>query len=238
MTPRFVADAVTWGSIGARTSESPIHRQLASDLPMPVGFKNGTQGSLQVALDGIQTASHPHHFLGIDAYGRAAIIASSGNRDCHLILRGGPRPNYVTQSVRAGLESLQATGLPARVVIDASHGNSGKDYRRQPWVVRDIAQQVAAGEHGIRGVMLESFLVEGRQDVRNTGGLTFGQSITDACVGWEMTARLLEELAAAVAVRRAVSTTRAATARRVRGSAPAEAQLVGPSGHFRTGSRG
>jgi 3-deoxy-7-phosphoheptulonate synthase len=202
MTPPFLADAVTWGSIGARTSESPVHRQLASDLPMPVGFKNGTHGGLQVAIDAIRTAMHPHRFLGVTAQGRAAVVTSPGNRDCHVILRGGQRPNHDASSVRDALEALRAASLPARLMIDASHGNSGKDHRRQPAVVRDVAHQVAAGEGGITGVMIESFLVEGRQDQAGPAGLVFGQSITDACLGWETTAPLLRELAAAVRARR------------------------------------
>jgi 3-deoxy-7-phosphoheptulonate synthase len=202
LTAPFFADAITWGSIGARTCESPVHRQLASDLPMPVGFKNGTHGGLQAALDGIRTAAYPHHFLSIDAHGHAAIVTSSGNRDCHVILRGGPTSNYDAGSVRAALHALQAVALPRRVMIDASHGNSGKDHRHQPGVVRDVALQVATGQNGISGVMLESFLVEGRQDLADPAGLTFGQSITDACLGWEATVPLLHDLAAAVRARR------------------------------------
>jgi 3-deoxy-7-phosphoheptulonate synthase len=180
---------------------------------MAVGFKNGTDGSIQVAVDGIQTARHPHHFLGINAHGRAAVLTSTGHPDGHLILRGGKQPNYAADSVRTAFQALHAAALPARVMIDASHANSGKDYRRQPWVVRDIAHQIGTGEYGIKGVMLESFLVEGRQDLGSAETLTFGQSVTDACVGWEMTARLLEELATAVRARRAVSATPMARAR-------------------------
>jgi 3-deoxy-7-phosphoheptulonate synthase len=203
MTPRFLADAVTWGSIGARTSESPVHRQLASDLPMPVGFKNGMHGGLQVALDAITTAAHAHRLLTITALGRAAMVTSAGNPNCHVVLRGGQQPNYDAESVCGALEALRAVRLPARVVIDASHGNGGKDYRRQPWVIRNVARQVAAGQRGIRGVMIESFLEEGRQDPANPTSLTFGQSVTDACLGWETTALLLHELAAAANARRA-----------------------------------
>lgn len=202
MAAVFIADAVTWGSIGARTSESPIHRQLASELPMPVGFKNGTLGNLQVALDAIVTAARPHRFLTLDALGRAAIVRSSGNADCHLVLRGGQgTTNFDAASVRAAGEALVATGLPSRVMIDASHGNSGKDHRRQQSVIRDVAQQVADGEHAIRGIMLESFLMEGRRD-DGDARLAFGQSITDPCLGWETTFVLLHELAAAARARR------------------------------------
>ena len=202
MAAVFIADAVSWGSIGARTSESPIHRQLASELPMPIGFKNGTVGNLQVAIDAMVTASHPHRFMTMDALGRAALVRSDGNPNCHVVLRGGERPNYDASSVRAAGEALLAAGLEPHVMIDASHGNSGKDHRRQQWAARDIAHQVADGDNTIRGIMLESFLVAGRHDQASAA---FGQSITDACLGWETTVILLHELAAAVRARRAFS---------------------------------
>jgi 3-deoxy-7-phosphoheptulonate synthase len=202
MAAVFIADAVSWGSIGARTSESPIHRQLASELPMPVGFKNGTLGNLQVAIDAMVTASHPHRFMTVDALGRAALVRSPGNPDCHVVLRGGPQPNHDASSVRTAGEALLAAGLPPRVMIDASHGNSGKDHRRQQWVARDIASQVADGDTSIRGIMLESFLVAGRHE---RASAVFGQSITDACLGWETTFVLLHELAASVRARRGYS---------------------------------
>src|SRR5919202_1320470 len=204
ITPQFFADAVSWAAIGARTTESQVHRQLASGLSMPVGFKNGTSGDVQIALDAIRAAAHPHSFFGVTDQGLAGIVATRGNRDCHIILRGGNEaPNYDAHSVRRVLDRLRQTGLAPRLVIDASHGNSSKDYRRQPLVIHDVAQQVATGERGIVGVMLESFLVEGRQDLTRSSQLTYGQSITDACIGWATTESTLEDLAAAVRARRA-----------------------------------
>src|SRR5215212_5504806 len=204
ISPQFIADAVTWGAIGARTTESQVHRNLASGLSMPVGFKNGTGGDVQMAIDALHAAAYPHQFMSVTEEGLAAIVVTRGNRDTHLILRGGRSgPNYDAASVQGALAALQAGGLPPRVMIDASHGNSGKDYRRQPGVVCVVAEQVAAGQPGIIGVMLESFLVDGRQELSDRGQLTLGQSITDACMGWEMTVPLLRELAAAVHARRA-----------------------------------
>jgi 3-deoxy-7-phosphoheptulonate synthase len=204
ISPQFIADAVTWGAIGARTTESQVHRNLASGLSMPVGFKNGTGGDIQMAVDAMNAAAYPHQFMSVTEQGLAAIVVTRGNRDTHVILRGGRSgPNYDAESVQGALAALQAGGLPPRVMIDASHGNSGKDFRRQPVVASAIADQVASGEPGIIGVMLESFLVDGRQDLTDPSHLTVGQSITDACLGWEMTVPVLHELAAAARARRA-----------------------------------
>jgi 3-deoxy-7-phosphoheptulonate synthase len=203
ITPQFIADAVTWGAIGARTTESQVHRNLTSGLSMPVGFKNGTDGDVQIAVDAMNAASYPHQFMSVTEEGVAAIVVTRGNRDTHVILRGGRiGPNYDAESVQQTLAALDAGRLPPRVMIDTSHGNSSKDFRRQPLVASAIAEQVAAGASGIIGVMLESFLVDGRQDLTNRDKLTVGQSITDACMGWEMTTPVLRELAAAVQTRR------------------------------------
>jgi 3-deoxy-7-phosphoheptulonate synthase len=201
ITPQFLADVVTWGAIGARTAASQVHRQLCSGLSMPVGIKNPTDGDVQVAVDGVRAAAASHVFMGINRDGLAALITTTGNPDCHVILRGGSAgPNYDAASVGATLEKLRAAGLPTRVLVDASHGNSGKDHVRQAEVVREIAARIAAGECGTVGIMMESFLVAGRQDLRPS--MTRGQSITDACMDWDTTAALLDELAAAVADRR------------------------------------
>jgi 3-deoxy-7-phosphoheptulonate synthase len=203
ITPQFFADAVTWAAIGARTTESQVHRQLASGLSMPVGFKNGTSGDVQIAMDAIRAAGHPHCFFGVTEQGLAGIVETRGNRDCHVILRGGHEgPNYDAAQVRQVLATLRRSHLAERVIIDASHGNSSRDYRRQPLVVRTVAEQLASGERGIVGVMLESFLVEGRQDLGDLSNLTYGQSVTDACIGWDTTEATLEELAMAVRARR------------------------------------
>jgi 3-deoxy-7-phosphoheptulonate synthase len=203
ITPQFIADLVSWGAIGARTSESQVHRELASGLSMPVGFKNGTAGSVQIAIDAIRSAAHPHHFLSVTKQGVAAIVSTRGNEDCHLIVRGGSDgPNYEADALGAIAKQLEKAGLPNRVVVDCSHANSGKDPARQPDVARAIAAQVAGGAHGIVGVMLESFLEHGRQDVRPGEPLVFGKSITDACIGWDATVPVLRELAAAVRERR------------------------------------
>ncbi len=205
ITPQFIADAVTWGAIGARTTESQVHRNLASGLSMPIGFKNGTGGDVQVAIDAMHAAAYPHQFMSVTEQGLAAIVVTRGNRDTHVILRGGHgSPNYDAESVRRTLATLEASGLSPRVMIDASHGNSGKDFRRQAAVGSAIAEQVAAGEPGIIGVMLESFLVDGRQDFSTEKPLTVGQSITDACMGWDMTVPVLRDLAAAVRSRRSL----------------------------------
>ena len=207
ISPQFIADAVSWGAIGARTTESQVHRELASGLSMPIGFKNGTHGGIQIAIDAVRAAAHPHSFFGVTEQGQAAIVSTNGNQDCHIILRGGESgPNYDTSSVEKTLATLKAVGLPARIIVDASHGNSDKDYSRRPLVVEEIAAQVAKGEPGIIGVMMESFLVEGRQDLSVKERLVYGQSITDACMGWEMTVPVLRDLAEAVRARRAVRT--------------------------------
>ncbi len=204
ISPQFTSDLVTWGAIGARTTESQVHRELASGLSMPVGFKNGTGGGLQMAIDAVRAASHPHSFLGVTEQGLAGIVVTTGNPNCHVILRGGRQgPNYDREHVQRVLAMLREARLAPRVMIDASHDNSGKDHRRQPDVARDVAAQIAEGERGIVGLMIESFLVEGRQDLIDRTRLVYGQSITDACIGWDETAVLLRELAAAVRVRRA-----------------------------------
>jgi 3-deoxy-7-phosphoheptulonate synthase len=202
ITPQYISDAVSWGAIGARTAESQIHRQLGSGLSMPVGFKNRTDGNVQVAVDAVRAAAVPHAFAGIDLTGTPAILYTRGNRDCHVILRGGAdAPNYGPEPVSAALELLASAGLPERLMIDISHDNSGKDANRQPLVADQVGRQIAAGSRAIIGVMLESFLVAGRQEL-NSGPLTYGQSITDACLDWEATVGLLDGLARAVKIRR------------------------------------
>jgi 3-deoxy-7-phosphoheptulonate synthase len=204
ITPQFIADAVSWGAIGARTTESQVHRELASGLSMPVGFKNGTGGSIQLALDAVYAAAYPHVFLSVTEQGVAAIVTTQGNADCHIILRGGKTgPNYGSEAVGHALTSLHAAGLNPHLMIDSSHGNSNKDHLRQPFVVRDVAEQVASGQTGIFGVLLESFIVPGKQEFTDTASLVYGQSITDSCMGWDVTVEALEELAAAVRARRA-----------------------------------
>jgi 3-deoxy-7-phosphoheptulonate synthase len=203
-SPQYIADAVSWGAIGARTTESQIHRQLASGLSMPIGFKNATDGDVQVAIDGVTVAAQQHVFFGVDDEGAAAVVSTSGNDSAHVILRGGRGgPNYSTDDVAAAVAKIEKAGQDPRVVVDASHANSGKSHVRQLEVARELAGQIAAGEP-VSGVMVESFLVEGRQDLTEAGreGLVFGQSITDACIGWEDTAALLGELAVASRVRR------------------------------------
>src|SRR5213593_1889709 len=206
ITPQFTSDLVTWGAIGARTTESQVHRELASGLSMPVGFKNGTDGGVQIAIDAVRAAAHPHQFLGVTEQGLCAIVATRGNPDCHVILRGGASgPNYDAVSVQKTAAGLVDAGLAPRLMVDTSHGNSDKDYRRQPVAAHDLAEQVAHGENAIFGVMMESFLVDGRQDLKNPAALRYGQSITDACMGWEMTVPVLADLARAVHARRATS---------------------------------
>ena len=203
ITPQYIADAVAWGAIGARTTESQIHRQLASGLSMPVGFKNGTDGSVQVAVDAVRAAAVAHAFAGIDVSGAPAILYTTGNPDGHIILRGGrDAPNYGSAAVALSCERLRAAGLPERVIVDVSHDNSGKDYRRQPAVAADIAAQVSGGQAAIVGVMLESFIAAGRQELVPGVGLNYGQSITDACLDWETTVEVLDGLAEAVRTRR------------------------------------
>ena len=204
ISPQFTSDLVSWGAIGARTTESQVHRELASGLSMPVGFKNGTDGGVQIAIDAVSSSAHPHRFLGVTEQGLCAIVATRGNPDCHVILRGGQAgPNHDAASVGAVAKALAAAGLSPRIMVDASHGNSAKDYRRQPVVAQDIAEQVSAGQRAIFGMMLESFLVDGRQDLVPGQALHYGQSITDACMGWEMTVPVLQDLAKAVRSRRA-----------------------------------
>jgi 3-deoxy-7-phosphoheptulonate synthase len=203
ITPQYIADAVAWGAIGARTTESQVHRQLASGLSMPVGFKNGTDGDVQVALDACRAAAAGHTFFGVTLAGAAAVVTTAGNPDCHVILRGGRSgPNYQAAQVRQALATIADAGLPRRVMVDASHGNSGKDHRRQPAVAGSLAEQVAGGERGLMGVMLESFLAEGRQEPDDPARLVYGQSITDACMDVDTTAGVLGELAAAARRRR------------------------------------
>jgi 3-deoxy-7-phosphoheptulonate synthase len=203
ITPQYISDVVAWGAIGARTTESQIHRQLASGLSMPVGFKNGTAGSIKLAVDAVHAAAAPHAFAGVDVSGTPAILYTEGNPDCHVMLRGGRgAPNYGPNSVAESLGLLRDAGLPERVVIDASHDNSGKDHVRQPIVVGEIADQIASGNSGITGVMMESFLVAGRQDLESGVPLVYGQSITDACMDWDSTVLTLDRLASAVRKRR------------------------------------
>ena len=204
ISPQYFADLVSWGAIGARTTESQTHRELTSGLSCPVGFKNATDGDIQVAVDAIRSASQPHHFLSVTKQGHSAIFQTTGNEDCHIILRGGDHPNYDMFSVEDAETLLRKAGLPVRIMIDASHANSRKSPARQADVTRDIATQVARGNRGVLGLMLESNLVEGRQDVVADRPLTYGQSITDPCMGWDNTLTLLRELAAAVRQRRAL----------------------------------
>jgi 3-deoxy-7-phosphoheptulonate synthase len=202
-SPQYIADTITWGAIGARTPESQVHRQLASGLSMPVGFKNATDGDVQTAIDGCTTAAGAHVFFGIDEAGQGSVVSTAGNPDCHIVLRGGRGgPNYSPVDVRDALSLLAKAEMPQRLVIDASHGNSGKDHIRQAAVVREIAGQIADGEAGIAGLMLESNIVAGRQEPGPRETLVYGQSVTDACVGWDETEALLTELAAAVRIRR------------------------------------
>ncbi len=202
ISPQYYADLVSWGAIGARTTESQTHRELASGLSCPVGFKNATDGDIQVAVDAIKSASQPHHFLSVTKQGHSAIFQTSGNEDCHVILRGGKHPNYDMFSVDDASALLVKAGLPARIMIDASHANSRKIPARQVDVASDIATQVARGSRSIFGLMLESNLVEGRQDVVAGQALTYGKSITDPCMSWEDTESLLQELATAARLRR------------------------------------
>ncbi len=203
ITPQYISDTVAWGAIGARTTESQIHRQLGSGLSMPVGFKNRTDGNVKVAVDAVRAAAVPHAFAGVAISGTPAIQHTSGNADGHIILRGGrDAPNHDAPGVAAALAELRAAGLLERVVVDASHDNSGKDPERQAAAAAEIAEQVAAGNGAIAGVMLESFLVAGRQELGGPDPLTYGQSITDACMDWDSTVSVLEGLAAAVRSRR------------------------------------
>jgi 3-deoxy-7-phosphoheptulonate synthase len=202
ISPQYIADLVSWGAIGARTTESQVHRELASGLSCPVGFKNGTDGNLKIAIDAIRTSQNPHHFLSVTKAGHSAIVSTRGNQDCHLILRGGKEPNYDAASVDAASQELAEAGLSQRVMIDLSHSNSRKQHMRQIDVGHDVASQIAKGDDRIFGVMVESHLKAGRQDLEPGKELVYGQSITDACIGWEDTVPLLDVLATAVRTRR------------------------------------
>jgi 3-deoxy-7-phosphoheptulonate synthase len=203
ITPQYISDAVCWGAIGARTVESQIHRQLGSGLSMPIGFKNGTSGDIQVAVDAVRAAAVPHVFAGIDDEGGSAILHTTGNPDCHIILRGGRGgPNFDAESVAGATERLRSAGLPERVMIDCSHDNSDKHPERQPQIASAVGEQIASGNRAITGVMLESFLVEGRQDLGSGTSLVYGQSVTDGCMAWETTVEVLDGLAANVRDRR------------------------------------
>ena len=202
ITPQYVADLMSWGAIGARTTESQVHRELSSGLSCPVGFKNGTDGTIKVAIDAINAASAPHCFLSVTKYGHSAIVETSGNGDCHIILRGGKEPNYSAHHVNAVKAGLEKAGLDAQVMIDFSHANSSKQFQKQLVVSDDVAQQIAGGEKAIIGVMIESHLVEGNQNLESGEPLVYGQSVTDACIGWEDTEKVLRQLADAVKTRR------------------------------------
>jgi len=201
ITPQYISDLVAWGAIGARTTESQVHRELASGLSCPVGFKNGTDGNLRIAFDAVRAAAHPHHFLGVTKGGHSAIVSTAGNEDCHVILRGGRQPNYDHESVAGACSEAALSKVPCRLMIDASHGNSEKNPDNQPKVVSSISEQISSGERAIFGVMLESNLIGGRQDLE-ASHLTYGQSITDACLSWEETLPLFHRLASAVDRRR------------------------------------
>lgn len=201
--PQFFADLVSWGAIGARTTESQIHRELASGLSCPIGFKNGTDGNVQIAVDAIRAAGCSHHFLSVTKQGVAAIVATKGNPDCHVILRGGKKgPNYGKKDVDTISSVLDDASVNRRVIVDCSHGNSNKDFMRQHQVAQDVAQQYSAGSKNIFGLMIESNLVEGNQVIGNRDNLTYGQSITDGCIGWKDTDKILSELAESVKIRR------------------------------------
>ncbi|MGD0958499.1 MAG: 3-deoxy-7-phosphoheptulonate synthase AroG [Methylomonas sp.] len=209
ITPQYVSDLISWGAIGARTTESQVHRELASGLSCPVGFKNATDGGIKIAIDAINAAMSPHHFLSLTKEGRSAIFSTRGNEDAHIILRGGNnRPNYDEVSVDQVADGLQQAGLRPNIMIDFSHANCQKKYERQMHVAQDVAGQIAGGDMRIVGIMAESHLVAGRQDVEENKPLIFGQSITDACLGWEDSVKLLNELAGAVQQRRSVIHTR------------------------------
>ncbi len=202
ISPQYIGDLVSWGAIGARTTESQVHRELASGLSAPVGFKNGTDGNVRIAVDAILAARQKHHFLSVHKSGQVAIVETRGNDDCHIILRGGRSPNYDAASVREACAELERAKLPERLMIDCSHANASKQYQRQLAVARDVAAQISGGDRRIVGVMVESHLLEGRQDLLPGKPLTFGQSITDPCLGWEDSAEVIETLADAVKRRR------------------------------------
>ncbi len=202
ITPQYLADLMCWGAIGARTTESQVHRELASGLSCPVGFKNGTDGTIKIAIDAIGAAAAPHHFMSVTKYGHSAIVSTKGNPDCHIILRGGREPNYSAEHVKQISGQLATVGLNPNLMIDFSHANSSKQYQRQILVAEDVGSQIASGEQSIFGVMVESHLVEGRQDHQPGQPLTYGQSITDACIGWQDTEKLLAGLNASILARR------------------------------------
>jgi 3-deoxy-7-phosphoheptulonate synthase len=202
VSPQYIADLVSWGAIGARTTESQVHRELASGVSCPVGFKNGTDGNVKIAVDAIKAASQPHHFLSVTKGGHSAIVSTSGNEDCHIILRGGKEPNYDAASVAEASAAIAKAGLAARLMIDASHSNSRKDHNNQIPVCADVSAQIGGGDDRIVGVMIESNLVGGRQDIIDGRAPTYGQSITDACIGWDETPAVLQGLADAVKRRR------------------------------------
>jgi 3-deoxy-7-phosphoheptulonate synthase len=202
ISPQYIGDLVSWGAIGARTTESQVHRELASGLSAPVGFKNGTDGNVKIAVDALLAARQKHHFLSVHKSGQVAIVETRGNDDCHIILRGGKNPNFDAPSVAAACQELFRAKLPERLMIDCSHANAAKQYKRQLDVAGDIAGQMARGERRIVGVMIESHLVEGRQDLAPGQPLHFGQSITDACLGWKDSTQVLATLADGVRKRR------------------------------------
>jgi 3-deoxy-7-phosphoheptulonate synthase len=202
ISPQYIGDLVSWGAIGARTTESQVHRELASGLSAPVGFKNGTDGNVKIAVDALLAAGQKHHFLSVHKSGQVSIVQTRGNDDCHIILRGGKAPNYDAASVASACEELKKAKVPERLMIDCSHANASKKYERQIEVARDIAAQLARGERRIVGAMVESNLVEGRQDLEPGRKLRFGQSVTDACLGWEASIELLQALADGVKARR------------------------------------
>lgn len=202
ITPQYVADLMSWGAIGARTTESQVHRELASGLSCPVGFKNGTDGTIKVAIDAVNAASTPHCFLSVTKWGHSAIVNTSGNNDCHIILRGGKEPNYSAGHVAEVKESLISAGLPTRVMIDFSHANSCKQFKKQMEVGRDVCSQIIKGEKAIIGVMIESHLTEGQQNPESNTPLIYGKSVTDGCIGWEDTETILRQLAKAAKIRR------------------------------------
>lgn len=202
ITPQYVADLMSWGAIGARTTESQVHRELSSGLSCPVGFKNGTDGTIKVAIDAIGAASAPHCFLSVTKYGHSAIVETAGNEDCHIILRGGKEPNYSAHHVSTVKAGLEKAGLEPQIMIDFSHANSSKQFKKQLEVSTDVAQQIAGGDRAIIGVMIESHLVEGNQSLEGAEPLVYGKSVTDACIGWEDTETVLRQLADAVKARR------------------------------------
>jgi 3-deoxy-7-phosphoheptulonate synthase len=208
ISPQYIGDLISWGAIGARTTESQVHRELASGLSAPIGFKNGTDGNIRIATDAIQAAARGHHFLSVHKNGQVAIVQTAGNQDCHVILRGGKAPNYDAASVAAACKDLEAAGLPATLMVDCSHANSSKQHEKQLEVARDIAAQVAAGSRQVFGVMVESHLHAGAQKFTagkdNAKALAYGKSITDACLGWDDSLALLDSLSAAVLARRAL----------------------------------